>query len=175
MRSGRVLRHAAVERRPMYAKVLGVRHLDLSGLVCFILFEGALGLATLLALAELASWWTVIVLPAAVAAMVKFNDMVAGSLRPVVRVPGRAVVAVVPPVVARRPAVGRARVVPAQVYRAAVPAEVVRATAAVAVARGPVQPVRGGARHRVGRQRGERPREEFQGHAARHSASRRYR
>lgn len=257
MRYSRALRRAAAERRPMYARALGLRHLELSGLACFVLFEGALTLGTLLALAELASWWTVLALPVAVAVMVKFNDTVAGSLRTAARTPVRAVVTVASGVA---PAVGRARVVPAQIYRAGVQADagVVRATASVAVfapgswvhdsyldtsgppagssysagpwygagpwydagssygadswydagssyggssrgsgsahtsssygsgahtrsspgggsgsesGRGPARS--GGARHRVGRQRRERPREG--GHAARHSASRRYR
>lgn len=238
MRQSRALRRAAAaERRPMYARALGLRHLELSGLACFVLFEGALTLGTLLALAELASWWTVIALPVAVAVMVKLNDTVAGSLRTAARTRVRAVVAVAS---AAAPAVGRARVGPAQLNHAGVQAGagVVRATASVAVlapgswvygshpdtngpragssygggpsygggssysgssrgggsayisssyggghtrssagggsgfepGRGPARS--GGARHRVGRQRRERPREG--GHAARHSASGRY-
>jgi hypothetical protein len=37
-------------------------------------------IAVLLALAELTSWWAVAALPAAVAVMVKFNDLVAGTV-----------------------------------------------------------------------------------------------
>jgi hypothetical protein len=44
----------------------------------FVFFEGAIALATLLALAELVNWWAVLVLPTAVAAMVKINDVIAG-------------------------------------------------------------------------------------------------
>lgn len=67
-------------RRPMYARVLRLRQLHPSGLLCFLLFEGMIALAVLLALAELVSWWGVLVLPVAVAAMVKLNDVIAGAL-----------------------------------------------------------------------------------------------
>jgi hypothetical protein len=60
--------------------VLRLRHLAPSGLLCFVFLEGAIVLGVLLALAELVSWWGVLVLPATVALMVKFNDMVTGSL-----------------------------------------------------------------------------------------------
>jgi hypothetical protein len=64
----------------MYARLLRVRQLRLSGLTSFLLFEGVMAIATLLALAELVSWWGVLVLPMAVAGMVKFNDVLAGTL-----------------------------------------------------------------------------------------------
>lgn len=67
-------------RRPLYARVLGLQFLNPSGLLCFVFFEGMVALAVLLALAELVAWWAVLVLPAAVAAMVKINDVVAGAL-----------------------------------------------------------------------------------------------
>ncbi|MGV9808551.1 hypothetical protein [Micromonospora chersina] len=63
--------------RPLYARVLGLRFVNPGGVLCFLFFEGAVALAVLLALAELVTWWAVLVLPAAVAAMVKLNDMVA--------------------------------------------------------------------------------------------------
>jgi hypothetical protein len=49
---------------------------------CFILFEGMIAVGVLLALTELVDWWTPVVLPVAVAAMVKINDMVAGASTP---------------------------------------------------------------------------------------------
>jgi hypothetical protein len=70
----------APRRPPLYARVLRLRHLRPSGLLCFLSFEGAIALAVLLALAELVPWWTVLVLPAGVAAMVKVNDLLAGYL-----------------------------------------------------------------------------------------------
>ncbi|MDG4796129.1 hypothetical protein [Micromonospora sp. WMMD1082] len=63
--------------RPLYARVLGLRFVNPGGVLCFIFFEGTIALAALLALAELVTWWAVLVLPAAVAVMVKLNDLVA--------------------------------------------------------------------------------------------------
>ncbi|MET8093714.1 hypothetical protein [Micromonospora sp. NPDC005220] len=63
--------------RPLYARLLNLRFVNPGGVLCFLFFEGAIALAVLLALAELVSWWAVLVLPAVVAAMVKLNDMVA--------------------------------------------------------------------------------------------------
>jgi hypothetical protein len=62
-----------------YARSLRLRHVRPGGLMSFLLFECVIALAVLLALAELVSWWAVAVLPAAVAAMVKINDLVAGA------------------------------------------------------------------------------------------------
>ena len=70
------------ERLPLYGRILRLKHLRPGGVLCFLLFEGAIGLAALLALAGLVSWWGLIVLPIAVATMVKLNDIVAGSLPP---------------------------------------------------------------------------------------------
>jgi hypothetical protein len=66
--------------RPLYARLLALRHLNPSGLLCFIFLEGAVALGILLALAELVSWWGVLVLPLTVALMVKLNDVVAGAV-----------------------------------------------------------------------------------------------
>ncbi len=71
--------------QPLYARMLRLRHLSPSGFLCFVYLEGAVALGILLALAELVSWWGVLVLPVTVAAMVKLNDVVAGALtRPMV-------------------------------------------------------------------------------------------
>ena len=67
-------------RQPMYARMLGLQYLAPGGFLCFVFLEGAVALGILLALAELVSWWGVLVLPAMVAAMVKLNDVVAGAL-----------------------------------------------------------------------------------------------
>ena len=90
-------RRAGVSRdQPLYARMLRLRHLAPSGFLCFVFLEGAVALGVLLALAELVSWWGVLVLPATVAGMVKLNDVLAGILArpapPARRVP--------PPVVA---------------------------------------------------------------------------
>ncbi|MFC4019879.1 hypothetical protein ACFOW4_18310 [Micromonospora sp. GCM10011542] len=66
--------------RPLYARVLGLRFVNPGGVLCFLFFEGTIALAVLLALAELVTWWAVLVLPAVVAAMVKLNDMVAAMV-----------------------------------------------------------------------------------------------
>ncbi|MFU8851878.1 hypothetical protein ACNAW0_12975 [Micromonospora sp. SL1-18] len=66
--------------RPLYARVLGLRFVNPGGVLCFLFFEGAVALAALLALAELVSWWAVLVLPAVVSAMVKLNDLVAEAV-----------------------------------------------------------------------------------------------
>ncbi|MEV4642562.1 hypothetical protein AB0J80_34985 [Actinoplanes sp. NPDC049548] len=75
-----------VRRQPLYARMLGLQYLAPSGFLCFVFLEGAVALGILLALAELVSWWGVLVLPVTVAVMVKLNDVVAGALtRPLVR------------------------------------------------------------------------------------------
>jgi hypothetical protein len=66
--------------QPLYARMLGLQYLAPSGFLCFVFLEGAVALGILLALAELVSWWGVLVLPAMVAVMVKLNDVVAGKL-----------------------------------------------------------------------------------------------
>src|SRR3954469_1247559 len=66
--------------RPLYARLLGLQYLSSSGFLCFAFFEGAIALGILLALAELVSWWGVVVLPVTVALMVKLNDVIAGAL-----------------------------------------------------------------------------------------------
>jgi hypothetical protein len=74
-------------RDSWYVRMLRLRHLRPGGLMTFLLFEGTMAVAALLALAELASWWAVAVLPIAVAAMVKVNDMATGAYRGVERTP----------------------------------------------------------------------------------------
>jgi hypothetical protein len=74
--------------RPLYSRLLGLRHVNPGGLLCFVFFEGAISLAVLLGLAELVSWWAVLLLPASVAVMVKVNDEVAAAVaRSAARVP----------------------------------------------------------------------------------------
>jgi hypothetical protein len=65
-----------IQQRSWYARTLRLRYLKTGGLTSFLLFECVVAVAGLLALAELVSWWTVAVLPVAVAAMVKVNDLV---------------------------------------------------------------------------------------------------
>jgi hypothetical protein len=69
-----------VAQQPLYARILGLQYVAPSGFLCFVFLEGAVALGFLLALAELVSWWGVLVLPLSVAVMVKLNDVVAGML-----------------------------------------------------------------------------------------------
>ncbi|WP_407952155.1 hypothetical protein [Plantactinospora sonchi] len=76
--------------RPLYARLLRLRHVDPGGVLCFVYFEGMVSLGLLLALAELVSWWGVFLLPVSVAAMVKANDLVAAAVaRTAARVPAQ--------------------------------------------------------------------------------------
>jgi hypothetical protein len=68
-------------RAPLYVRALRLRHLHLDGLASFLLFECMIATAVLLGLAELVSWWAVLVLPGVVAAMVKVNDLVVAGSR----------------------------------------------------------------------------------------------
>jgi len=64
---------------PLYVRLLRLRHLRPGAFACFLLFEGVTAVAVLLGLAELSTWWGVLVLPVAVAFMVKLNDLAVGS------------------------------------------------------------------------------------------------
>ena len=77
--------------RPVYARLLGLRNLAPGGFLCFMFLEGTIALGVLLALAELVSWWGVLVLPLTVAVMVKLNDVIAGAVGPQVVTSPRAV------------------------------------------------------------------------------------
>jgi hypothetical protein len=63
-----------------YARLLRLRHIGLGPLTSFVLFEGSILVALLLALAEFIDVWGVPVIPVAVGIMVKLNDAVAGVL-----------------------------------------------------------------------------------------------
>jgi hypothetical protein len=67
-------------RRPLYFRLLRVRHLKARPWVVFLLFEGSVALGALLALAEIVNWWGVLAVPVAVGAMVKVNDAVVGAM-----------------------------------------------------------------------------------------------
>src|SRR5918997_6879273 len=71
----------SAERAPLYARLLRLRRLRITGLVSFLLLECTVAVAILLALAELVSWWAVPLLPVLVAVMVKVNDMVGGPAK----------------------------------------------------------------------------------------------
>lgn len=67
-------------RRPLYPRLLRLRHIAPNGWQRALLGEGAFAVATLLVLADLATAWTLVVLPVAVAALVKVHDLLAGVL-----------------------------------------------------------------------------------------------
>lgn len=74
---------AAVEgasRRPLYPRLLRLRHVAPNAWQRALLGEGVLALAALLVLADLATAWTLLVLPLAVAAVVKAHDVLAAGL-----------------------------------------------------------------------------------------------
>lgn len=67
--------------RPLYFRMLRVRHLRPGWLASLVLFEGSCFVGILMTLAELTEWWAILVVPAAVAVVLKFNDAIAGALR----------------------------------------------------------------------------------------------
>jgi hypothetical protein len=75
------------DQRPAYARVLRLRHTGLARWQAVLLFDAALVVGVLLALAEVATAWTPVVLPAVVALVVKAYDVVAGLAGPLP--PGR--------------------------------------------------------------------------------------
>ena len=70
----------ATDRRPAYVRLLRLRHLRLRAWHRALLGEGSVAVSGLLVLADLATAWTLIALPAAVAGMVKAHDLFAGRL-----------------------------------------------------------------------------------------------
>ena len=71
---------AAKPKRPLYTRLLDLRHIRPNAWQRALLGEGALALAVVLVLADVASAWTLLVLPLAVAALVKAHDVLAGLL-----------------------------------------------------------------------------------------------
>ena len=67
--------------RPLYPRLLRLRHLELNAWQRAVLGEGAVAVALLLVAADLATAWTLLVLPVAVAVVVKANDLAVGLLR----------------------------------------------------------------------------------------------
>lgn len=71
---------AAKAKRPLYPRLLRLRHVHPNAWQRAVLGEGAIGVAVLLVLADLATAWTLVALPVAVAVLVKAHDLVAGLL-----------------------------------------------------------------------------------------------
>ena len=72
---------AATTKRPLYPRLLRLRHISPNAWQRALLGEGALAVAALLVLADLATAWTLLVLPLAVAAIVKAHDLLAGAIQ----------------------------------------------------------------------------------------------
>ena len=71
---------AATRRVPLYPRLLRLRYVAPNAWQRAVLGEGALAAAVLLVLADLATAWTLVALPLAVAAVVKAHDALAGFL-----------------------------------------------------------------------------------------------
>lgn len=66
--------------RPLYPRLLRLRHIEPNAWQRAALGEGALAVAALLVLADVASAWTLLVIPIAVAGVVKAHDVLEGVL-----------------------------------------------------------------------------------------------
>jgi hypothetical protein len=64
--------------QPVYHRLLRLRHYRPRPVMTAVLFEGSIVVPVLLSLAEILDWWSVLAVPVAVAAMVKFNDVALG-------------------------------------------------------------------------------------------------
>jgi hypothetical protein len=73
--------------RPLYWRLLRLRHVHPNGWQRALLGEGAIAVAVILVLADRASAWALLILPLTVAAVVKAHDVLAGLLAPVPSVP----------------------------------------------------------------------------------------
>ena len=90
----------AARRAPVYSRLLRLHHVAPNAWQRAVLGEGALAVAVLLVLADLATAWTLLALPLAVAAVVKAHDVLAGHLAetPVEGTPAERTPAEAPPV-----------------------------------------------------------------------------
>ncbi len=67
-------------KKPLYPRLLRLGHIEPNAWQRAVLGEGAIGAGVLLAMADLASAWTIVVLPVAVAGVVKAHDALQGLL-----------------------------------------------------------------------------------------------
>ena len=67
---------------PFYSRMLRLRHIHPRPWHRAVLGEGSIALAGLLVMMDVASSWVLVALPVAVAATVKFHDLLAGALAP---------------------------------------------------------------------------------------------
>ena len=71
---------APKDKKPLYPRLLRLRHIAPNAWQRAVLGEGAIGVGVLLAMADLASAWTIVALPVAVAGVVKAHDALQGLL-----------------------------------------------------------------------------------------------
>ena len=71
---------AAKASAPLYPRLLRLRHIRPNSWQRAVLGEGMVAAGGLLAMADLASAWSMLVLPVAVGAVVKAHDLLAGRL-----------------------------------------------------------------------------------------------
>ena len=74
-------------KKPLYPRLLRLQHIRPNAWQRAALGEGAIGVGVLLAMADLASAWAIVVLPVAVAGIVKAHDALQGMLDPRTEVP----------------------------------------------------------------------------------------
>ncbi len=67
-------------KRPLYPRLLRLQHVHPNAWQRAALGEGAVGAGVLLAMADLATAWSIVALPVAVAAIVKAHDALQGLL-----------------------------------------------------------------------------------------------
>ena len=67
-------------KKPLYPRLLRLRHVHPNAWQRAVLGEGAIGAGVLLSMADLASAWSIVVLPVAVAGIVKGHDLLQGLL-----------------------------------------------------------------------------------------------
>lgn len=68
------------EKAPLYPKLLGLKHVHPNAWQRAMLGEGMAILGALLVMADLATAWAIVVLPLAMAVVVKSHDLLAGVL-----------------------------------------------------------------------------------------------
>jgi hypothetical protein len=68
------------KKKPLYPRLLRLQHVHPNAWQRAALGEGAIGVGVLLAMADLATAWSIVALPVAVAALVKAHDLLQGLL-----------------------------------------------------------------------------------------------
>ncbi len=67
-------------KHPLYPRLLRLQHIHPNSWQRAVLGEGMVAAGALLAMADLASAWSIVVLPVAVGGVVKCHDLLAGAL-----------------------------------------------------------------------------------------------